>query len=544
MTTQTGVQGRLSPVRLAAMLGAALLVAAVSAPAAQRGGTLTIGMTASDIPYTGGQPDQGGEGFRFVGYQIYDALILWDLSRGDRLPPLVPGLAESWEVRKDDPTRWVFKLRRGVKFHDGSPFNAEAVLFTFESIKNKEAPHFDPAGSRNVSFRLALLKSIKKLDDYTVEFETTRPTSFVPYQVVFMMIVSPSQWEKVGRDWRKFAERPSGTGPFRVTRFVPRERLELEANRGYWDGKRIPKVDKVVLRPMPEPTTRLSALRTGEVDWIEVPPPDAIPQLQAAGFQIVTGPYPHNWTHTLRLDAAPWNNKLLRKAANYAIDREGICKALLNGICIPATGVVYRGHPWFGQPKETYTYDPAKAKALVKQAGFGDGKRVKATHLISTGGSGQMLPLQMNELIQKDLREVGIDLELQPIEWNALLARWRAGFHTPENQGLNAWNISWTFDNPWMGFGRFFHSKSVVPVSVNTMPYINPEVDKLLEQAEAAFDLKDQDRILSKVHEVIVDDAPWIFIVHDLNARGMNKRVKGFVQPQSWFVDLTLPSVN
>jgi ABC-type transport system substrate-binding protein len=98
------------------------------AAAQNRGGVLRIGMTAADIPYTAGQPDQGGEGYRFIGYQMYDALINWDLSQGDRLPDLVPGLAESWEVSKEDNTKWIFHLRRGVKFHDGSAFNADAVI--------------------------------------------------------------------------------------------------------------------------------------------------------------------------------------------------------------------------------------------------------------------------------------------------------------------------------------------------------------------------------------------------------------------------------
>jgi peptide/nickel transport system substrate-binding protein len=516
----------------------------VVAGGASAQGTLRIGMTASDVPYTGGQTDNGFEGFRFVGYQVYEPLIAWDLTRGDRLPPLVPGLAESWEVRKDQPTKWVFKLRRDVKFHDGSPFNADAVVFSFESIKKKDAPHFDSYGSGQVTFRLASLKAIRKIDDHTVEFETDKPTSFVPYQVVYMVIVSPTQWQKF-KDWRKFAEQPSGTGPFKVTRLVPRERLELEANKSYWDPKRRPKADKLILFPMPELTTRLAALRSGQVDWIEVPPPDAIPQLKAAGFQIALNSYPHNWTHTLRLDKEPWNNKLVRKAANYAIDRVGICKSLLNDTCIPATGVAYKGHPWFGDPKETYTYDPAKARALLKQAGFGDGKQpAKAVHLISTSGSGQMLPLAMNELIQKNLRDVGFDIDLQPVEWNTLLTRWRAGFKTPDNEGLNAWNISWNFLEPWSGFGRFFHSKSVVPVSVNTMPYINPEMDKLIEEAERTFDLKKQDAVLARAHEILVDDAPWIFVAHDLNPRALSPKVKGFVQPQSWFVDLTSVSVT
>jgi len=518
------------------------LLALVGSAGAQ--GTLRVGMTASDIPYSGGQPDNGFEGFRFVGYQIYEPLIAWDLTRSDRPAPLVPGLAESWEVRKAEPTKWVFKLRRNVKFHDGSPFTADAVVFTWESIKKKDAPHFDTYGSAQVSPRLASLKAVKKLDDSTVEIETNTPTSFVPYQVCYLMIVSPVQWQKV-KDWRKFAEQPSGTGPFRLTKLVPRERLELEAFKDYWNPNRRPKVDKVVFLPMPEPTTRLAALRSGQVDWIEVPPPDAIPQLKAAGFQIVMNTYPHNWTHTLRLDKEPWNNKLVRKAANYAIDRVGICKSLLNDTCAPASGITYKGHPWFGNPKEKYEYNPAKAKELLRQAGFdGVSKRpAKAVHLISTSGSGQMLPLPMNELVQKNLKEVGIDIDLQPVEWNALTQRFRVGF-TGENAGMNAWNISFNFQEPWSAFGRFFYSKSVVPVSLNTMPYINPEVDKLLDEAAQTFDIGRQNEILAKLHEIVVDDAPWIFIVHDLNPRALSSKVKGFVPPQSWFVDLTSVSVG
>ena len=140
---------------------------------------------------------------------------------------------------------------------------------------------------------------------------------------MYVFYVSPTQWEKVGRDWRALANSPAGTGPFKLARLVPRERAELEPNRDYWDKKRLPMADKVVLFPMPEATTRLAALRSGQLDWIEVPPPDAIPGLRQAGFQISLRPYPHNWTYSLALARPPWDNKLVRQAANYAIDREG-----------------------------------------------------------------------------------------------------------------------------------------------------------------------------------------------------------------------------
>jgi peptide/nickel transport system substrate-binding protein len=507
-----------------------------------KGGTLRIGMTAADIAYTAGQPDQGFEGFRFVGYQLYDALVRWDLSQGERLPDIAPALAESWEMDKNDVHRWIFKLRRGVKFHDGSDFNGDAVIWNWDKIRNKEASQYDTKQAGEVAPRLTAIKSYKKIDEYTVEFLTTQPSSFVLFQLVYVLYSSPAQWDKVGKDWRAFAANPSGTGPFKMTRFVPRERAEYEPNTAYWDKNRIPKVEKLVLLPMPEPTTRLAALRTGQVDWIEVPPPDAIPLLKQAGFQIALRSYPHVWPHSLNLKQAPWDNKLVRQAANYAIDREGLCKSLLNSTCNPATGVVYPGHLWFGKPAFTYTYDVKKAKELMKQAGF-EGKRVKTSFLISTSGSGQMLPLPMNEFIQENLREIGIDVELLPIEWNTLTSQVRKGF-VEEHEKTGAMNVSYNFVEPFSAFVRFFHSASVPPKSLNIMNYINPEADKLIEAAQAAFDPKERDELLGKLHAMVVEDAPWLFVVHDLNPRALSPKVKGFVQPQSWFVDLTLPWVE
>jgi len=509
-----------------------------TAAAQGQGGVLRIGMTAADIPYTPGQPDQGGEGYRFIGYQLYDALINWDLTQGDHLPQLVPGLAESWEVSKEGNTKWIFHLRRGVIFHDGTPFNADAVVWNMERIRNKDAPQFDPKQATFVDFNIPLLQSWRKLDDYTVEFTTIRPTSFVPYQLTFVLYSSPTQWEKLGRDWSKVAMQPAGTGPFRLTRLVPRERAELEPFPDYWNPQRRPKVTRLILLPMPEATTRLAALRTGQVDWIEVPPPDGIASLRQAGFQLILRPYPHVWPYSVNMTQPPWDNKLVRQAANYAIDREGICRELLHDTCTPAIAEVYPGHPWFGNPAVRYEYNPERAKALLTQAGYA-GKRIKTSALISTSGSGQMLPLPMNEFIQENLRAVGIDLELIPIEWNALIVRWRKGFHDPENATLGAMNVSYGFIDPFAGFTRRFHSGMVPPKSTNVMPYLNPEVDRLIEAAELAFDLSKQNELLARVHEIIVEDAPWIFVVHDLNPRALSPKVKGFVQAQSWYQDLT-----
>src|SRR5262249_24893094 len=139
------------------------------------------------------------------------------------------------------------------------------------------------------------------------------------------MISSPAQWEKVGKSWDAFAKTPAGTGPWKLKSFVPHERAELVPNPDYWDKARVPKLDELVLIPLPEQNARVAALRSGQVDWIEAPAPDAIVSLKQAGFQIVTNSYPHNWTwHLSRADDSPWKDIRVRKAANLAIDRVGL----------------------------------------------------------------------------------------------------------------------------------------------------------------------------------------------------------------------------
>ena len=183
----------------------------------------------------------------------------------------------------------------------------------------------------------------------------------------------------------------------------------------------------MILIPMPEATTRLAALRSGEVDWIEVPPPDAIPSLKAAGFQISLWPYPHVWPYMFKVtDGSPFKDIRVRQALNYAIDRDAIVK-FLNGTAKPAYGLYPPGNPYFGTPELRYGYDPAKAKALLKEAGYGPNHPVEAKIMISTAGSGQMLPEPMNEIIQQQVKPIGFDLHFDVVEWGTMLVAKRNG---------------------------------------------------------------------------------------------------------------------
>jgi peptide/nickel transport system substrate-binding protein len=526
------------------MLAGTSLVLAISAtvgaaPAALAQGTLRIGMTASDIPLTTGQADNGGEGMRFTGYTIYDGLINWDLSSATNPSDLAPGLATSWSADPADKTKWTFKLREGVKFHDGSEFNADAVVWNFDKLLKNDAPQFDPRQSAQGRSRIPAVAGYKAIDKQTLEITTRTPDATLPYQLAWIMLSSPGQWEKVGRSWDAFAKNPAGTGPWKLTAFVPRERAEMAPNAEYWDKARVPKLDKLVLVPLPEANARVAALRSGQVDWIEAPPPDAVPSLKSSGFTIVTNAYPHNWTwHLSRAEGSPWNDIRVRKAANLAVDRDGM-KELLSGMMIPAEGFYPPGHQWFGNPTFKVKYDPDAAKKLLAEAGYGPSKPLTTKILISASGSGQMQPVPMNEFVQQSLAEVGIKVEFEVVEWNTLINIWRAGAKADMSRGATGMNYSYFIQDPFTGFIRHLQCDLAPPSGTNWGYYCDPEMDKLFAQIRSTFEASEQTKLLQKVHEKYVDDALFLMITHDVNPRAMSGKVKGFVQAQNWFQDFS-----
>ncbi len=515
-------------------LAAALITAA--APAAAQG-TLRIGMTASDIPLTTGQPDQGGEGQRFMGLTVYDALVHWDLTKSDKPSTLIPGLAASWSVDAADKTKWIFKMREGVTFHDGSPFTAEAVVWNFDKLLKQDAPQFDQRQASQGRSRIPAIAAYRAIDATTLEITTRAPDATLPYQLAWIGISSPAQWEKLGRNWQEFAKTPSGTGPWRMAAWTPRERAEMVPNKAYWDKARVPKLDKLILIPLPEPNARTAALRSGQVDWIEAPAPDAVPALKGAGFQIVANAYPHNWTwHLSRAEGSPWNDVRVRKAANLAVDREGL-KELLGGLMIPAQGFMPPGHQWFGNPTFKLKRDLAEAKKLLAEAGYGPSKPFVTKILISPSGSGQMQPLPMNEFIQQNLAEAGMKIEFEVVEWNTLINIWRAGARHESSRGATGMNYSYFIQDPFTGFIRHLQCNLQPPAGTNWGLYCDPEMDKLFDAVRNTFDAAEQAKVLEKVHEKYVDDALFLMVTHDVNARAMSPKVKGFVQAQNWFQD-------
>ncbi len=518
-------------------MGVAAVV--VSLAASGRADEVRYGISMADIPLTTGQPDRGAGAYQFTGFTLYDPLIAWDMSSAERPGRLVPGLATDWKPDPADPKTWILTLRQGVKFHDGSAFDADAVLWNFEKVLNPQSPQFDPRQSAQVKPRLPSVASWRKLDAATVAVTTKEVDAFFPYQLLWFLISSPAQWQTLGHDWDKVAFSPSGTGPFKLGRLVPRERAELVRNEGYWDPKRRARADKLTLITIPEDAARTNALLAGQVDLIETPSPDAVPALKAAGMRIVTNATPHVWNYHLSLvPGSPWRDVRLRRAANLAVDRDGLVQ-LLNGLAKPAKGQVDPSSPWFGKAGFDIRYDPAEARRLLAEAGYSKDKPLTTTFVIAQGGSGQMLSLPMNEFIQQNFAEVGIKVEFKVVELETLYTHWRKGAADPMNQGLTANNIAYVTSDPVLALVRFFDSRQVAPVGVNWSGYANPEVDRLFDEARRTFDPARQDALLAQANALITDDAPLVWVVHDSNPHALSPKVKSFVQAQHWFQDLT-----
>lgn len=542
-------------------IGAAVAgLLAVSALPAGAQSVVRIGMTAADIPRTLGQPDQGFEGNRFTGNTMYEGLTTWDLSSADKASVVIPGIATEWNVAPDDKTKWIFKLRPGVKFHDGSDFNADAVVWNVEKVLKQDALHFDPSQVGVTASRMPNLRSARKIDDMTVELTTASPDALLPINLTNLFMASPAHWKKLydavpanvtdpkeraKQAWDAFARNASGTGPWKMDRFVPRERLELAKNAGYWDGKRVPKVDRLVLLPMPEPNARTAALLSGQVDWVENPAPDAIPQIKQRGFAIYQNEQPHVWPWQFsRIEGSPWNDLRVRKAANLCVDRNAMKDGLLGGLMVSATGTFEPGHPWRGNPKFQIKYDPNEARKLMTAAGFSKDKRLKVKTQTSASGSGQMLPVPMNEFVQQSLAECFFDVDLDVIEWNTLFTNWRKGAKDESARGAHATNVTYAAMDPFFAMIRFLDSKMAPPVS-NNWGFINdPEFDKLVAAVRTAFDPAERDKALAALHERSVDEAAFLWVAHDVGPRAMSPKIKGFVQPKSWFVDFSTMTIN
>jgi len=533
--------------RLATLLAVALLASACggggsagdpatgsdAASGSGSGGTLRIAMSSGNIPFPATPPNEGYEGYRFVGNNVYNGLTQFDLDQDTELPTPEPALAESWELSPDKLT-WTFKLREGVTFHDGTPFNADAVLFQFDRIANKDSEFYDTAWAPRYANNVRFMKSWTKIDDLTVAITTTQLYGWLPYDLAHIYMPSPTVIKEYGNeDWLAHA---SGTGPFKIDKYVDGQVMELVANEDYWGGR--PKLDKIVLLPQPEPASRLASLQSGDVDWAEVPSPDAIQQLEGEGYQVFLGKHPGAIMPKFNLFRPPFKDNLeLRRALNYALDREGLA-TLLNGAGAAATQYVYEGNPGYVEDHPGYSYDLDKAKELLAEAGYEPGE-LKLKFTYTSNGSGNMYPGIMMEKLQIDFKAIGVDVELVPMEWNSFITVGLDGLDKPQWSDID---IVWSSPAAGMVPSGYL-SSHLCTRGTGDIPsshgMCNPEGDAAYLEAATKFSEDEWNPLIQKMHEISLDHADFLFWMQDLNLRVMSPEVHDYIQPQSWWVDFT-----
>ncbi|MEV4420928.1 ABC transporter substrate-binding protein [Patulibacter sp. NPDC049589] len=490
------------------------------------GGTLVVGMTASNIPPldTVLSAAQGYEGVRFIGNQLYDGLTRWDLTQSDTIPKLAPSLATDWKAN-GTATSWTFTLRQGVTFTDGTPWDADAAIFNLQRYTNPDAPSSSAAiVGQSATLGGGVMKAFRKLGAYRVRIDLKAPDAHLPEDVATLFMGSPTALRKEGA--AGFAKKPVGTGPFVLKSVTQGQQATLVPNASYWGPKA--KLDQLVLKPMPEPAARLAALRSGSVNWIEYPNPDDLQGLQAGGFQILQNGYDHIWPWVFNTKAKPWDDVRVRQAANYAIDREALATSLLHGTADPAAQIVPKASAAYDAKNDLYTHDPVKAKQLLAAAGHPNG--VDLTVEYPTSGSGNMIPGPMNEALQKDLAAVGIRVKLKPIEWAAMLAQLGSGMP----KGIDAMNISLTFQSE-----SFWSTFLTSDGPINIGGYSSPAFDAAIAKAQTTVDPAARAALYAQAGAQITKDAGWLYVVNDKNPRALAKTVHGFVEPKSWFADLT-----
>lgn len=516
------------------LLGLAMLVSHASAVDAAEPKTLTVAIEAN-MPGFDAQVVCSYALYREI-VTMYEPLVATDLTDPDASPPkLVPALAEKWEM-SPDATEVTFHIRHGVKFHDGTDLDANVVDWNFRRVwrksKGKEAPQYYPAAAGPASFWADSVKDVQVVDKYTIKVLLKHPFPEFVRQLYAttcggFLIVSPAAVAKYGQEG--LAKHPVGTGPFKFVEWVPGDRIVVERNDGYWGPP--PKVDRIVFREFTNMAAMVAGFRRGELDIIPAVPPDNIALLRQDGFKVATNLVPNMIYFVLNLKDPVLKDVRVRKAMAMAINKETLAKKLLSGAAEVANGIVSPGSPPYDPTFRSLPYDLDKAKALMREAGYGPDKRVTMHMPNPASGSGTIAPVPIALAFQSDLSKIFIDLKVETLEWYGFISLLSRGLQ-PDTQILPMpWGMSTGF---WVR--QILHSKKQ-PFS-NYGWYKNPEVDRLLDEATSTTDMAKEKELFARVNQIVVNqDVAVIPALIDLSPTAYQPYVKNFVLPhENWFV--------
>lgn len=456
---------------------------------------------------------------------IYDGLVRF----ADGTLEVEPSLAEEWQISEDGMT-YTFQLREGVSFHDGSPFNAEAVVFNFERMLDEEHPHHG-TGPFPLSFFFSAVEEVTALDDHTVEFTLNEP--FAPFLSNLAyptgLIVSPAAVAEHGED---YGRNPSGTGAYRFQEWLGNQRVVVTRNEDYWGGA--PQPEAVVFRPITDANTRVAEMLSGGLDIMVEVPPDSIADFRdAPDFDVHEQAGPHVWFLILNMREGPFTDQRIRQAANYAIDKESLVTDVLQGTAEVAASPIAPAFAWaYNDDLEPYPHDPERARELLEEAGY-DGEEI--TFFVTEGGSGMLDPVAMGTAIQADLAEIGMNVSIQTYEWNTFLNEVNAGLEGRADMAQMAWM---TNDPDTLPFLTLRTEAFPEDGGFNSGYYSNEEVDTILHQARVATEPEERAALYRQVQEIVVEDAPWVFVANWVQGAVTTDRISNFALQPSFFLML------
>jgi peptide/nickel transport system substrate-binding protein len=507
LTRRTAIAGAAGAAVAASSLSLGNGVAAQDAT----GGTLVIDLGSEPENL---DPQQGlAATTSMITGQMFEALVRSTPGTTD----LEPCLAESWES-SEDGLSWTFKLRQGVKFHDGTDFNADAVKFNYDR-QFDSTNEFYSLGSWSGVSSYDFLESVEVVDPMTVTWHLTTPFNKFLYRMAAFVFVSPAAVQQYRE---AFVDNPVGTGPYKFDRWDKGEQVVLAPNPEYWSYT--PSLGQIAFKAITEAGSRTAALLSGEVHLtVEISPETAEQLSSNDAFTVATGPTGSLWFLAMNVEFPTFSDVRIRQALNYAIDKETIVSAILNDTVDLAYGPLSSAFADYNSAVEGYfTYDPDKAKSLLEEAGY-DGTEV--VFRTSIGGSGMLSPEEMATFIQDNLREVGFNAKIETIEF----VSWMDAIRDPQNElTVMSWNISPI--EPDLMFNGIL-SKASFPPGFNTSYWSDDEMEQLIATGRSSLDETEVHNAYMRAQEIVMEQVPIVPVCHRRQVYGLSKRVQNF-QPQ------------
>ena len=465
----------------------------------RKGGTLRVGFyieAATMDPHLSGSKID-----RQVYHNIYEPLVTLDTSLGIR-----PGLAESWS--QPDPRTLVFKLRRGVKFHDGTEFNAEAAKFNFERMKS------EPKSVRKGE--VANIDTVEVVDAHTLKVNLKKADAALLATLTDRagMMVSPKVVQERGAELQRNA-RGAGTGPFEFVEWVKDSHLVIKRNDAYWNKQGGPYLDRIRYRPIPDDVVKLQSLQSGEIDVMDYVQPRDVAAVKAdKNVVVVDVPSLADFAYQLNHTRPPFNTRALRQAVAYALDIEQIVKGVWLNVGVPANGPIPPTSWAYDKSIPPIKRDLAKAKAKLAEGGQPNGFAFTLTT------NNIPINIQEAEVIQAQLREAGITAKVKLVDSPTLIS---------EGNAKNFEMISYQWSGRPDPDGNIYQFFRTTPgTSLNWSGISNPQLDALLDRTREVSGQAERRKLYGEVTKLLQDELPMVFIIHPIEPKAFSPRVQGY----------------